>query len=391
MITVKEALDLVIKNTPVLQAKKIGLKEVLGARLATDIKAPLDLPPFDQSAMDGYAIVHEEATKYKLTGEVKTGAKSKLKVKKGEAARIFTGAAIPKGADSVVIQEHVTSVNGNIEIDSPGLKVGSNIRTRGSQINKGELALSKDTILTPAGIGFIASLGYRKVSIYARPRVSILVTGDELIKPGKKYAGGKIYESNSFTLRAALEEMGVRRIKSAVVHDDFKATKKAIQKRLKKADILIVSGGISVGDHDYVGKVLNELKTKEIFYQVAQKPGRPMYFGRKGKTLIFALPGNPASALVCFYEYVYPAIRKMMGHVDILLQRETAKLSNDITKSGGRTTFFRGLLKDGKVECLEGQESHIMKSFALANCLIKTEANRKAYKVGSNVEVHVLP
>ncbi|MCH8331469.1 MAG: molybdopterin molybdotransferase MoeA [Bacteroidetes bacterium] len=391
MITVKEALDLVIDNTPVLGIKKITLKKALGGRLAADIKAPLDLPPFDQSAMDGYAIVHDKATKYKLTGEVKTGGKSRLKVKKGEAARIFTGAAVPKGADSVVIQEHVTSANGNIEIDSPGLKLGANIRIRGSQISKGELAMKKDTVITPAGIGFIASMGLRKVQIYGRPRVSILVTGDELIRPGKKYSDGKIYESNSFALHAALKEMGVRRIKSAVVPDHFKATKKAIKRKLKKADILIVSGGISVGDHDHVGKVLDELNSEEIFYKVAQKPGKPMYFGRNNNTLIFALPGNPASALVCFYEYVYPAIRKMMGHEAVLLEKETAKLSNAITKSGDRITFFRGFVKNGKVQCLEGQGSHIMKSFAVANCLIKTEANRITYKAGSNVEVHRLP
>ncbi|HEX8014676.1 MAG TPA: molybdopterin molybdotransferase MoeA, partial [Flavobacterium sp.] len=224
--------------------------------------------------------------------------------------------------------------------------------------------------ITPAAIGFLACLGITEIIVYKKPKVAILVTGNELVKPGKKLPKGKIYESNSVMLEAALQTIGVSKTKVFKVKDNLKATKEALKGILKKYDVVLVSGGISVGDYDFVKEALLKNGVEELFYKINQKPGKPMFFGSKKETLVFALPGNPASSLTNFYVYVYPAIRNRMGFSDIHLPKLVRKLNTDIKNTSGKTLFLKALYDETHVTVLDGQSSAMLNTFAIANSLL---------------------
>jgi molybdopterin molybdotransferase len=392
MISVLEAQEKVLQYTTLSPSKIVDISDALACVLSVDVFAPIDYPPFWQSSMDGYAVQFDDGATLQVIGEVQAGNAPTFVVEKGRAARIFTGAPLPKGANCVVMQEQVNRVGGIVTI-APSAKrfYGAYTRAKGAQIKKGALALKKGTYLSAAAIGFLASLGINTVAVYAAPKVAIVVTGDELVDVGEPLQFGQIYESNGITLSSALAAMHLSEdINFYRLEDNAKATEELFSTLLNRFNVLLISGGISVGDYDFVGKSLLNLGVETIFYKVAQKPGKPLFFGQTADTLIFALPGNPASALVCFYEYVYPALRKMMGHTSCFLPKLQLEVSHDIPKKMARACFYRAKISDdGKtVRSLEGQESFMMQSFAVADALLYVPAENTFTAKGSLVEVH---
>ncbi|QDW22673.1 gephyrin-like molybdotransferase Glp [Flavobacterium sp. KBS0721] len=369
MIQVEEALSIIAENSTTMPVQKIQVSKSLGYILAETVYSPIAMPPFRQSAMDGYAFIHSEKHQYDIVGIVQAGDHSKIKLKENEAVRIFTGAHVPDNADTVIMQEHVMATENSILITRMPEQY-ANVRHKGEQIGEEEVVFKANTLITPAAIGFLACLGITEVEVYKKPKVAILVTGNELVKPGKKLSKGKIYESNSVMLQAALQTIGVKKTKIYKVKDNLKATKKALKEILKKHDIVLISGGISVGDYDFVKEALLENGVKELFYKINQKPGKPMFFGSKNDTLVFALPGNPASSLTNFYIYVYPAIKNRMGFKDIHLKKMLRKLNDNITNTTGKTLFLKALYDETHVTVLDGQSSAMLNTFAIANSLL---------------------
>lgn len=369
MIQVEEALSIIAENSTTMPVQKIQVSKSLGYILAETVYSPIAMPPFRQSAMDGYAFIHSEKHQYDIVGIVQAGDHSKIKLKENEAVRIFTGAHVPDNADTVIMQEHVMATENSILITRMPEQY-ANVRHKGEQIGEEEVVFKANTLITPAAIGFLACLGITEVEVYKKPKVAILVTGNELVKPGEKLSKGKIYESNSVMLQAALQTIGVKKTKVYKVKDNLKATKKALKEILKKHDIVLISGGISVGDYDFVKEALLENGVKELFYKINQKPGKPMFFGSKNDTLVFALPGNPASSLTNFYIYVYPAIKNRMGFKDIHLKKMLRKLNDNIINTTGKTLFLKALYDETHVTVLDGQSSAMLNTFAIANSLL---------------------
>ncbi|WP_433832307.1 molybdopterin molybdotransferase MoeA [Flavobacterium anhuiense] len=386
MIEVKEALEIVAANSSVLSTQKISVDKALGYILAETIYSPISMPPFRQSAMDGYAFTRSIRHQFDVVGISQAGDHKNIKLKENEAIRIFTGAYVPKNADTVVMQEHVM-VNGDSILIAKMPETFANVRSKGEQINAEDVVFDANTLITPAAIGFLACLGITEIMVYKKPKVAILVTGNELVKPGKKLPKGKIYESNSVMLQAALQTIGITKIKVHTVKDNLKATKKALQSILKKNDIVLISGGISVGDYDFVKEALVKNGVEELFYKINQKPGKPMFFGAKKDTLVFALPGNPASSLTNFYIYVYPAVKNKMGFSDTHLPKIVRKLDKEITNTTGKTLFLKALYNETSVEILDGQSSAMLNTFAIANGLVIVPHDVESIKKGASVTI----
>ncbi|MDR7211122.1 gephyrin-like molybdotransferase Glp [Flavobacterium piscis] len=384
MIQVNEALAIVTENSSKMPIKKILVSKALGYVMAETIYSPITMPPFRQSAMDGYAFIYSEKQQYDVISTLQAGDHSNIKLQLNEAVRIFTGAFVPKDADTVVMQERVMANENSILITRMPEQF-ANIRKKGEQISKDEVVFEANTLITPAAIGFLACLGITEIEVYKKPKVAILVTGNELVKPGKKLPKGKIYESNSVMLQAALRTIGVNKTKVFKVKDNLKATKKALKDILSKYDIVLISGGISVGDYDFVKEALLENEVEELFYKINQKPGKPMFFGRKNETLVFALPGNPASSLTNFYVYVHPAIKNRMGFSEIHLPKTIRKLNAEISNTSGKTLFLKALYDETNVTVLTGQSSAMLNTFATANCLLIVPENVENLKKGEFV------
>lgn len=393
MISVEEAKELILATVTPLSPERLEISEALNQVLAETVFSPIDYPPFDQSAMDGFAVFHSDILEKKaiaIIGEAPAGNPFNGKVSEAQCVQIFTGAKIPEGADTVIIQERVSIENGKIVPDGSPLTKGANIRGKGSQIKEGDVALHQGTTLNPGAIGFLAGLGFPSVSVFPKPRVSIIVTGSELQKPGKELVNGQIYESNSFALKAVLESIGIVAVRVLNIGDDELATRESLAHAIENSDVVLVSGGISVGKYDFVGKCLQELEVQNIFYKITQKPGKPIFFGKKDECLVFALPGNPASALSCFYEYVLPALKIMQGFTEVFPKSNTLPITTDYHKKEGFSHFLKGKISEGKVKVLEGQESSNIGSFALADCLIYLPADRGKVERGEMVEVHLI-
>ncbi len=394
MISVEEAKILIVKSSFRLNPVCREISKSLRCVLAEDLFSPLNYPPFDQSAMDGFAIFHSDIpgkVEIEIVGESPAGNPYKEKISSGQSVRVFTGGKIPEGADAVIVQEKVSIENGKIISEEKQIIKGANIRENGSQIKKGELVLKKGTVLNPGAIGFLASLGITEVKVFPEPKVSIIVTGNELQKSGNPLVNGQIYESNSFALKSALESINIPSVNIVIIGDDEKITKETLSKEINNSDVVLVSGGISVGKYDFVGKCLEELQVENVFYKISQKPGKPMFFGRKNDCLIFGLPGNPASALSCFYEYVITSLKIMQGFSDISLKKVCLKIISDYKKKEGLSLFLKGKTMEDKVEILSGQESNNIGAFAFADCLIYLPAEKGNVKSGEFVEVHLLP
>lgn len=390
MITVSEAKHQIIKHGKSPRVEEISLSDALGFVLAETLLAKIDTPPFDNSAMDGYAFSYSKWDKKSaltVICEVQAGSENSLKTCANEAIRIFTGAPIPPEVDTVIMQEKVERYANNITLLDEGLKQGSNIRPKGSQTKKGDVALQKGQILNPAGISYLAGMGYSKVKVYTKPKVSIIITGKELIKAGETLETGKIYESNGIGLTAALRQLGIEPVSVALVDDDSELIENAIESQLN-SDIIILTGGVSVGNYDLVPAALEKCGVEKIFHKVKQKPGKPFYFGTTSNALIFALPGNPAAVMTCFYEYVVTAIDALMQKIH--LKTLTLSLVNDFNKKPGLTHFLKGKTTENGVKILDSQLSYMLNSFAIADCLITLDEDKTECKKGDLVVVLML-
>jgi molybdopterin molybdotransferase len=284
----------------------------------------------------------------------------------------------------VVMQEHVIREGDQLTIEILPIK-NTNVRPVGEQIKAGDIALKKGVVLNEAAIGFLASLGISEIKVYKRPKVTILVTGNELQQLGEKLADGQVYESNSLTLKMALQRVGIKKVNISQVEDDLEQTTLAIKKCLEKSDIVLISGGISVGDYDFVKQALENNGVTEIFYKVNQRPGKPLWFGATDTTNVFALPGNPASSLSCFYLYVLPLIKSQMGYAHCHLPRSVATATEDIKNATGKTLFLKGNVADGKATLLTGQASSMLKSFAVCNALLMIPEHIKLIEKGEKL------
>ncbi len=316
MITVEEAFELVKNNVIPTQISMLcKATNALGLVLAEDVISPINMPPFRQSAMDGYALNIHDDSSYNIIDEVKAGDDHHPVLNTGEAVRIFTGSAVPDTANTVIMQEKVTANKNQLQLNNPA-KLKENIRPKGEQIKEGDIALKKGTKLTPAAIGFLLTLGIIKVTVFKKPKIGLVTTGNELIKAGQPLTYGKIYESNSGMLYTGLLSLGYTDATLYKVKDNYNSTVTILDKVISENCLILITGGISVGDYDFVGKALLELGTEQLFYKVKQKPGKPLFFGKIKNKPIFALPGNPASALSNFYGDVHTALEKLSGNLN---------------------------------------------------------------------------
>ena len=389
MISIKEALTRVRENTAKLDSVNIDLLNALGSVLSESIQSPINMPPFDQSAMDGYAL-GEEALVYTVVTEIQAGASVTGKsLSRGEAARIFTGAMIPEGTISIAKQEIVKREGDSITLMEE-VREGMSIRKKGEELAINDIAISKETYLNPAAIGFLSGLGIQKVNVYRKPKIAVIVTGNELTKPGEILLPGRIYESNSATLTSVLKHAGFDS-SLVTVKDDFNSTKETIGNAIDQNDVVIITGGISVGDYDFVGKALAELQVEEVFYKVKQKPGKPLFYGKKGDKSVFALPGNPAAVLTCYYMYVRTAIRSLIGISTPMLEEREVSLLHDFTKKGDRAHLLKAYINTEGVQIHTGQSSAMLSSFVGANSLIYLSEEDREIKKGDKVLVYILP
>ncbi|WP_316824090.1 gephyrin-like molybdotransferase Glp [Pedobacter miscanthi] len=391
MISVKEAKDLIFQHISPLNPVTIDLAQAAGCILAADVYAKFDIPAFCQSSMDGYAIKFEDhEQELALIGEMAAGTASNITIQHGQTSRIFTGAPLPEGADTVVMQEKTTRLGKTITLHDPNLKLGLNTRDSGSEIKAGALAMEKGSLLSPAAIGFLAGIGINKLSIYPMPKVSVIVTGKELQEPGKTLQFGQVYESNSYSLSAALKHEGIDQITVYEADDELEILKKVLQTALINSDVVLLTGGVSVGDYDFVIEAAALCGIKQVFHKVKQKPGKPLFFGTKDQKLIFGLPGNPSSVLSCYYNYVLPAVKALSQKINSVMEVQ-AELTHPYSKQAGLAHFLKGKYENGEVTPLNAQESYRLSSFAQANCLICLNETQKHFEKGDILPIMILP
>lgn len=388
MISFDKARQLVIKKTPSGKVMSLKLSECLHHVLAENVSAKVDAPPFDQSAMDGYAFNFNSWDKKSpllLTSTIQAGKSSLSKLKKHEVAKIFTGAPVPNGANCVVMKEKVVVKGSQVFILDATAFVGMNIRKKASHVKAGKVVLKKGDVISAGSIAFLASIGIAKVKVFAKPRVSIVVTGDELTAPGKTLKSGQVYECNSFGLIASLKNYGIT--PEIVLHakDDKKDVKRKLMEAEKKSDIILFAGGVSVGDFDFVASTLDEHKVKMHFHKVKQKPGKPIYFGSKKDKVYFGLPGNPASVLTCFHVYVVDSIFAFMKKSSRGLV--TATSMNDFRKKPGMTNLLRANYDFHAATILKDQESYKLNTFVDANSLLVMSEEESMITKGDKVDL----
>lgn len=392
MVSVDEAKDIIDFFLPKPKVEHgVSLPEAWGHATATDIFATQAIPNFAQSSMDGYAIRYSDRDReLPVTDTIPAGTTTEKTISKGQAMRIFTGSPLPAGADTVVMQEKVfINKNGTIRIGDSALRLGDNVRPKGSEVNKGELAMRSGTYLSPAAIGYLAGIGIDRVDIFLAPRIAIVLTGNELKPLGGPLSYGEVYESNSYQLTSALRQLGIGEIDRLHARDDVGELKTAVARALQGSDILLLVGGVSVGDYDLVTRAATECGVDQRFHRIRQKPGKPLFFGTHGDKLVFGLPGNPSSALTCFYLYVAPAIEKIMN----LPEKKRwikAKVGSDYEKKTGLTHFLKAWYDGKTVTPLHAQESYRLQSYAQANCLLQLDETSFGCKAGDEVLIQLI-
>jgi len=400
MISVEEALKTILTNFKPLGLEKINILDGRGRVIGSDIFAPRNIPSANNSAMDGYAVRYtdtkgatkDKSLKLKIIEDIPAGKVAQKKINKGEAARIMTGAVIPEGADAIVRQEDTLKESKTVIIYTSAKK-GDNIRFAGEDVHKGELVIKKGHALRPADIGMLAALGKAFVSVYQKPSVAIMSTGDELVDIETDPPPGKIVNSNSYSLAAQVLECGAIPIMLGISKDK----KTDLQEKFKTAlhsDVIISSGGVSVGDFDFVKNVMGEIGNAMHFWQVAMRPGKPLAFGAIEGVPLFGLPGNPVSAMISFEQFVRPSLLKMQGHTKIFRQTIKAICTEDFQKQAGFRHFIRATVKKEKDKYIAtttgDQGSGILKSMVTANGLIVMGEKETRIKKGSEVTVQLL-
>ncbi|MFB3108430.1 MAG: gephyrin-like molybdotransferase Glp [Candidatus Binatia bacterium] len=400
MISVNEAVELILKKVSPLTGEEVPLLEANGRVLFENVRAQRSVPPFANSAMDGFAVRWQDvegttAAKpviLRILDEVRAGYVAKHSVQKGTAIKIMTGAVIPRGADTIVRVEYTESVHGKVRISKVD-GCGSHVRGAGEDVQSGRTILQKGKRLGPADIGLMASVGKSKVRVYRRPSVGLISTGDELLEVGDPPRPGKIVNSNSYTLFAAVQETGANPVSLGIVRDKRESLAACISKALRY-DVIMTSGGVSVGDYDFVKEALGDVGVKMQFWRVAQKPGHPMAFGRIGQKPVFGLPGNPVSSFVSFLLYARPVLLKMMGHKDLFLPVIRATLEHEIRKSRGVKEFIRCRLRyennHGFASTTGSQSSGVLSSLSLAQGLIVAHEKETRIAKGRRVPVILL-
>ncbi len=391
LLPISEARELVLSAVRPLPAEEVPLAEALGRVLARDAHSPLDVPPFDSSAMDGYAVVAGQAGELRVVGEARAGYPASERVEPGTAVRISTGAPLPAGADSVVPVERTETLDGAVRV--PESATGDNVRRAGEDVTKGTLTLRAGTVLGPAEVGVLASLGRPEATCARRPSVVLLVTGDELAEPGEQLRPGRIFSSNAYALAGQVASAGGRLLRRETVSDEAEETRAALQRALADADVVCVSGGMSVGPHDHVKGALRELGVEERFWGVRLKPGKPTWFGVRGDALVFGLPGNPVSAMVTFHLFSRPALRAMQGATSEG-ERATAVLDEPVRRNPRREQAVRVRLRadgDGWHATTTGdQGSHMLTSMLGAAGLALIPIGEGELAAGERVEVELL-
>ncbi len=389
-VTVQEAKFILSQHCFSGQKVNVSLHNSLGYWTASPIYAPMQVPSFDNSGMDGYAFAWEDGGESRQLGQVvQAGTYPDFSLQKGTAVRIFTGAPVPKNADTIVQQEWVRVEGGRIYFDSEKLTKGMNLRKAGSQCQLGQLILEEGTRITPGTIGLLASLGIQQVSIYAAPKVSLILTGDEVREIGEVLQPGQIYNANGPALLAYLSQLGILPIQVLRVKDDKSEVIRVIGEALKACDILLLTGGISVGDYDFVQEGLVENGVSPLFYKVRQKPGKPLLAGFKANQLVFALPGNPASVLSCFIQYVKPCLQQLLGDPDAWQSPQTYPLAQKWKKEGSLTVFLKAKLVQGQIYILPGQESFNLLAFGIADGLV--EVGEQLFEVEAGTALPFYP
>lgn len=393
MITVETAKNIIKSNALPAAPVQLPLENAIGLVLAADLHAALDIPAFPQSSMDGYAIRFSDLQQnmsLAIAGEIPAGAAETKALAPGLAARIFTGAPVPPGADTVVMQEKVVVDNGRLVVKDEKLQLGMNVRPAGAEIKSDTLALEAGSVLTPAAVGFLAGTGISSVSVYPLPAVAIIVTGNELQQPGKPLAYGQVYESNSYALRAVLKQFGLREPTLYQAADNIDTLQQVLQHALDHHDMVLLTGGVSVGDYDFVTKAAGQCGVSVLFHRIKQRPGKPLYFGRKDNKLVFGLPGNPASVLTCFYQYVTEALSGIAGK-PLMPGLQWLPMDGDFRKDKGLTHFLRARYDGKSAKPFPAQESFRMHAFARANCLMEIDEETTAVENGTLVKTYLLP
>ena len=399
MISVEEALEILLSNLPERRVEQVGFQEALGRVLAEDLIATCDVPPFERSSMDGYAVraadVMNSPVKLKVVGESRAGGEIAPGIGAGEAVAIMTGAPVPEGADAVEVIEQceIGDDAREVRILKP-VRLRENIAPRGSEAKAGAVVLAAGHRVGPAEIAVMATFGYERVKVYGRPRIAIFATGDELVEFYQTPRPGQIRNSNAYCLAAQLRLIGLEPDYLGIVRDDREELRRKMLEGLER-DVLIITGGVSMGEYDFVRDVFRDLELEILFSKVAIKPGKPTVFARRGEKLVFGLPGNPISALITFECFVRPAVGRLCGMTAPELPRMHGELLGDMRQSPGRTAYMPAWVtwRDGgwKVEPLLWKSSADIVGFTGANAAFIFPKNRDLLRKGEIVEVMLLP
>jgi molybdopterin molybdotransferase len=374
LLSIEEAQRLILERVRALPSERVPLDEAAGRVLAQDAAAVVDLPPFPSSAMDGFAVRSEDTPgTLPVAARIAAGRPAPRELRPGEAMAIATGGVVPDGADAVIPFEYVVEHDNDVEIPE-AVAPGASVRPRGGDLRAGDTVVARGAALGPAQLGALAAAGVAEVACAARPRASLVTTGTELRAPGEQLGPGEVYEANGLILATQLRSAGALPERLEIVADDEDAHREALALGLE-SDVLVTSGGVSVGPHDLVRRIEAELGVEEVFWRVAVKPGKPVSFGVRGSTLVFGLPGNPVSSLVGFELFVRPAVLALQGRDDPLPRFEPGRLGAALKQNRARDQLVRARTRAGEdgavvLEPLVGQESHMIARAAVADALV---------------------
>ncbi|HBG46332.1 MAG TPA: hypothetical protein DDW94_05005 [Deltaproteobacteria bacterium] len=396
MISVESALETILKEIKPLGLESVNINSALGRVLGEDTTAARGNPPWDNSAMDGYALKYadtdgasnESPVSLRVLYDLPAGQTPKGPLGNGEAVRIMTGAPVPQGADAVVMVERTEAGEGFVLVKA-GAKLGENIRRAGEDFKAGEVVISKGSVVRAAEVSMLATVGVPFVFVHKRPRVAVISTGDELCDIDEAPPAGKITNSNGYALAALVAACGAEPLQLGIARDNKESLKEKLALAMK-ADCIISSGGVSVGDYDFVKDVLKEMGSSMIFWKVAMKPGKPLAFGVIGGKPAFGLPGNPVSSMVAFEQFVRPALQKMSGRKNIFRRGFRARLTKDIRIKPGRMNFIRAELTADdsgfSATPLDGQGSGMISTMVRANSFIIVPPGSEGFKAGETVK-----
>ena len=402
MISVNDAKSIIQKNIFQLKPEIIDLSESSEKTLAKNVKAKFPSPSFDNSAMDGFAVRSSDtygATKTNMVSlkniDVSSaGSPSDLVLKKGECIQCMTGAKIPKGADAIIMVEDTSGFSNDKSVQIMiEAKVGQHIRKMGEEINEGDILIKKGTIISTSEMGVCASSGYGELTVSKKPKVAIFATGNELVEPGKNLKEGEIYNSNLFLFADLVNKAGSKVLMRNVIKDDKSSLRSFLFDALESCDVIISSGGVSMGRYDYVREVFIDLGVKEHFWKVAQKPGKPFFFGTNNKSLIFGLPGNPVSAYIGFMIWVWPVLKELMGSLKDQSVKGILSEPFPLETLKQRYLFGQSWIENGKLRCKASTKigSHMLSSALEANCILRASKGEGFLKPGDLIDVIMLP